>query len=111
MIATDRSTLVDGRLVFTHWPDGADWYTGLMTAHEDGRGGLVLEHVVVLQRGAILPLLRAGIAAVKEAGYRGVTFAIPDTYPVAKGLRAAARRVHADQYAHERGWTYWSLAL
>jgi hypothetical protein len=111
MIATDRSTLVDGRLVFTYWPDAAPWYTGLLTGHDDGRGGIVLEHVVALKPGAVLPTVRAGIAAVAEAGYRYVTFAIPDDYPVAKGLQAAAKRVGATCHAHERGWTHWVLAL
>jgi hypothetical protein len=110
-LTVDRSRVVGNRLVYTYWPEGAAWYTGLLTGHGDDDGGFVLEHVVAFTPGTLLPLLRAGIAEAQALGYRRIRFGIPDAFPTARALGRAARAVGCAPYARAEGWTYYARAL
>lgn len=112
MIATTgRSRAVGNQVVFTFWPDSAEWYQGVLTGHGNDDGDFVLRHVIAFKPGVLLPLLRAGIEEARVLGYRQITFGIPDTFPKARGLSLAALKVGCTVYEHRDGWTWWRRAL
>lgn len=104
---TGRSKAVGGQVVFTYWPEGAEWYQGLLTGHGDDDGGFVLKHVVAFTPGVLLPLLRAGIAEARSLGYTRIRLGIPDAFPSAGPLSRAARAVGCSIYRQADGWTWW----
>jgi hypothetical protein len=107
----DRSRAVGEQIVYTFWPEGADWYVGVLTGHGDAEGDFVLKHVIALRPGVLLPLLRAGIAEAAALGFRQIKFGLPDAFPSARALGRAARAVGCEVYAQHDGWTWWRRAL
>lgn len=104
---TAHGQLVARRMVFTYWPETAVEPLGLISGAPDGDGRLRIEHVVAFLPGVALPMIRAGLDAMREMGYHTLVAGIPDSFSKARKLRPLLRRVGFTPYATDLGITYW----
>ena len=111
-VARPPYAVVTGRLVFTVLDPVTGWPRGVLTGYGADNRRFVLEHVLAYTPGAMLPLLREGLRYAREtAGFRCITFSIPDDFPPAARLALVATRLGFTLYDHRDGWTSWARWL
>jgi hypothetical protein len=98
--------VVADRVVFEY----GDPLEGLITGYIDDRNRFVVERVIALKTGVLLPLLRAGMREAKEVGCRAVVVRLPESQQ-ARALGRAARAVGCRMYLHEEGISYYEAIL
>lgn len=66
------------------------WPAGIITGYEDGTGGFIVEHVITFNSRMLIPMLHSGIQEAQARGYRYISFAIPENFPLYKKLAKVA---------------------
>ena len=94
------ASLAESRCVFTY---SDPWPAGFVTGYEDA-GGFVVEWLVALQRGILLPMLREGQRVARERGYTHVRFRLPHAFPGTLRLRLLALRLGCRKYHEDAEW-------
>lgn len=88
--------VVGHRDVLTYEPHG--WPAAVITGYADGKGGWVIEHVIVFESGALRGLVAVGLEEAWTRGYDYVTFTMPRAFPLRTKLMRLATRFGFRRY-------------